>query len=102
MEEFKKFARYYRPYKLHFVFGVLFIFLGMLFGLYVPWLIGSAIDDLRIGVYNESLTLGRVSAHIAVILFVSLTSGTFLFWQRRLDKRLAASNTTCGAISMRP
>lgn len=84
MEEFKKFARYYRPYKLHFVFGVLFIFLGMLFGLYVPWLIGSAIDDLRIGVYNESLTLGRVSAHIAVILFVSLTSGTFLFWQRRL------------------
>jgi ATP-binding cassette subfamily B protein len=84
MEEFRKFARYYRPYKLHLIFGVAFIFCGMLFGLYVPWLIGHAVDDLRIGVYNESLTLGRVTAHIAVILFVSLASGTFLFWQRRL------------------
>jgi len=84
MEEIRKFARYYRPYRLHLIFGVAFIFFGMLFGLYVPWLIGNAVDDLRIGVYNGSLTLGRVSAHIIVILLVSLTSGTFLFWQRRL------------------
>jgi ATP-binding cassette subfamily B multidrug efflux pump len=84
MEEIKKFARYYGPYKLHFVFGVLFIFLGMLFGLYVPWLIGNAVDDMRIGVYNGSLTSLRVGGHILVILCVSLTSGTFLFWQRRL------------------
>ncbi len=84
MEELRKFARYYKPYKLHLIFGVLFIFLGMLFGLYVPWLIGNAIDDLRIGVYNQSLTLSRVSSHILLILTVSVTSGTFLFWQRRL------------------
>lgn len=84
MEEIRKFARYYRPYRLHLIIGVGFIFFGMLSGLYVPWLIGNAVDDLRIGVYNGSLTLGRVSGHIIVILLVSLTSGTFLFWQRRL------------------
>ncbi len=84
MEEIRKFARYYRPYKWHFIFGVAFIFCGMLFGLYVPWLIGQAIDDLRIGVYNGTLTFTRVTAIVGVILAVSLISGSFLFWQRRL------------------
>src|SRR5213078_2037573 len=65
-------------------FGVLFIFFGMLFGLYVPYLIGSAIDDIKISVYNETLSIGKVSMHTGVILFTSLISAVFLFWQRRL------------------
>jgi len=83
MEEIKKFARYYKPYKLYLFLGVAFIFCGMLFGLYVPWLIGNAVDDLRIGVYNGTLTVPRVSVHVILILGVSLISGSFLFWQRR-------------------
>ncbi|MBS1797230.1 MAG: ABC transporter ATP-binding protein [Acidobacteria bacterium] len=84
MEEIRKFARYFAPYKWHVVSGILCIFFGMLFGLYVPYLIGGAIDDIKIGLYNDSLTLGRVSLHVGLILGVSLVSAFFLFWQRRL------------------
>jgi ATP-binding cassette subfamily B protein len=84
MEQIKKFARYFMPYKWNVFFGILFIFLGMLFGLYVPWLVGNAIDDLKISVFNNSLNIQKVSVHVGLILSVSAISGIFLFWQRRL------------------
>ena len=84
MEEIKKFARYFKPYKWNVFAGVLFIFFGMLFGLYVPYLVGDAIDDVKISLYNENLTVGKISFHVGQILVVSLISAFFLFWQRRL------------------
>lgn len=84
MEELKKFIRYFKPYRLNVIFGIVFIFLGMLFGLYVPWLVGNAIDDLKISVFNNSLTVQKISVHVGLILGISAISGIFLFWQRRL------------------
>ena len=84
MEEIRKFARYFTPYKWNVIFGIVFIFFGMLFGLYVPYLIGNAIDDIKISLYNNSLNLKKISVHVFLILSVSLISAVFLFWQRRL------------------
>ncbi|HEY8560260.1 MAG TPA: ABC transporter ATP-binding protein [Pyrinomonadaceae bacterium] len=84
MEEIKKFARYFKPYKWNVIAGVAFIFCGMLFGLYVPYLIGAAIDDLKNRVAESTLTISIISSHVGLILLVSLISAFFLFWQRRL------------------
>jgi ATP-binding cassette subfamily B multidrug efflux pump len=84
MEEIKKFARYFAPYKWNVIAGILFIFFGMLFGLYVPYLVGDAIDEIRISLYNNSLTVGKITFHVGLILLISLISAFFLFWQRRL------------------
>jgi hypothetical protein len=35
MEELKKFARYFKPYKYHAIFGILFILVSMAFGLLI-------------------------------------------------------------------
>jgi len=84
MEEISKFARYFKPYKWNVIFGIVFIFFGMLFGLYVPYLIGDAIDDIKTSLYNETLTVWKISFHVGLILFISAISAIFLFWQRRL------------------
>lgn len=79
MEELRKFVRYFKPYKWHFVFGVLFIAVSMAFGLLIPFLVGRAIDDI-----NREITWNKVIYYPIVILVISLLSGIFLFWQRRL------------------
>lgn len=84
MEEIKKFARYFGPYKWNIAGGIVFIFFGMLFGLYVPYLVGNTVDDIKISLFNNSLTLWKVSIHVGIILVVSLISAFCLFWQRRL------------------
>src|SRR5262245_25168162 len=84
MEEIRKFARYFAPYKWNVLTGILFIFFGMLFGLYVPYLVGEAIDDIKNRVADGSLKISTVSYHVGLILFISFISAVFLFWQRRL------------------
>jgi ATP-binding cassette subfamily B protein len=84
MEEIRKFARYFKPYKWNVIAGVLFIFFGMLFGLYVPYLLGRAIDDIKNRDADGSLTIAIITYHVGFILFISLISAVFLFWQRRL------------------
>jgi len=79
MEELKKFARYFMPYKWHVAAGVLFILISMAFGLLIPFLVGRAIDDL-----SNEITTNKVIVYPLLILGVSLTSGIFLFFQRRL------------------
>ncbi len=79
MEELKKFARYFKPYKWHVIVGIIFILVSMVFGLLVPYLVGKAIDDLSAGI-----TWSKVIYYPLVILGVSFVSGIFLFWQRRL------------------
>jgi ATP-binding cassette subfamily B protein len=79
MEELKKFARYFMPYKWHVAAGVLFILISMAFGLLIPFLVGRAIDDL-----SGEVTWNKIIFYPLLILGVNLTSGIFLFFQRRL------------------
>ncbi|MGI9056650.1 MAG: ABC transporter ATP-binding protein [Pyrinomonadaceae bacterium] len=79
MEELKKFVRYFKPYKWQVIFGVLFIAISMAFGLFVPYLVGQAIDDI-----SREATQGKIIYYPLTILGISLLSGIFLFWQRRL------------------
>ena len=79
MEQLKKFARYFKPYKWTILAGVFFILCSMAFGLFIPYLVGQAIDDLTIGITRE-----KIIYYPLVILGISLMSGVFLFLQRRL------------------
>jgi ATP-binding cassette subfamily B protein len=79
MEELKKFARYFSPYRLNVIFGILFILCSMSFGLAVPYLVGQAIDDI-----SAEPTWNKIVYYPLVILGINFLSGVFLFWQRRL------------------
>ncbi len=79
MEQLKKFARYFNPYKWTILVGVFFILCSMSFGLFVPYMVGAAIDDLTAGI-----TWSKIIYYPLVILGINLASGVFLFLQRRL------------------
>lgn len=79
MDQIKKFARYFKPYKWHLFAGIFFILCSMLFGLFVPYMVGQAVDDLGAGA-----TWDKIIYYPLVILGINFASGIFLFWQRRL------------------
>ncbi len=79
MEELKKFARYFKPYKYHAIFGILFILISMAFGLLIPFYVGRAIDDL-----SQNVTWEKIIYYPLLILGINAVSGIFLFGQRRL------------------
>ena len=74
MEELKKFARYFKPYKWRVFLGVFFILISMAFGLYIPYLIGRALDDI-----SHEITWVKVTYYAILLLVVSAGSGIFLF-----------------------
>ena len=59
--------------------GIFFILCSMSFGLFVPYMVGQAIDDLRAGVTRE-----KIIYYPLVILGINIASGIFLFLQRRV------------------
>jgi ATP-binding cassette subfamily B multidrug efflux pump len=79
MSDLKRFARYFKPYRWYLLTGILCIFASVAIGLFVPRLVGQAVDNLR-----GEITWWRVSQYALKILLVSLVSGIFLFWQRRI------------------
>jgi ATP-binding cassette subfamily B multidrug efflux pump len=79
MERFRRFSKYFRRYKWHVALGVFFILISMSFSLFVPYIVGTAIDDL-----NEEITREKMILYPLLILGTSLVGGIFLFWQRRL------------------
>jgi len=79
MDDLRKFARYFRPYKGSLAVGVLCIFVSVVVGLLVPLVVGRTVDDLSAGV-----TWGKVTRSALVILGLSAVSGVFLFLQRRI------------------
>ena len=79
MEEIKKFARYFSPYRWNLGLGILFILISMAFGLLIPYLVGRAIDDL-----SADITYQKIIYYPLLILGINAFSGIFLFWQRRL------------------
>ena len=79
MEQLKKFARYFAPYKGTILLGILCILVSMAFGLFVPYMVGQAVDDLGRGITRE-----KAIYYPLVILGINFASGVFLFLQRRL------------------
>src|SRR6476620_5909900 len=79
MDDLKNFARYFRPYKLSLIVGISCILCSVLFSVYVPLIVGRAVDENWTEVSWSKLT---VSA--GKVVGASLISGIFLFLQRRI------------------
>src|SRR6185295_114731 len=79
MDDLQKFARYFLPYKLSLTIGIACILAGILFNLYIPLIVGQAVDENWTQVSWTRLTISA-----AKVLGASLISGLFLFLQRRI------------------
>lgn len=79
MEQLREFARYCAPYKGTILIGIGCIAVSMTFGMFVPYMVGVAIDDLA----NE-ITWQKAIYYPLIILGINALSGIFLFFQRRL------------------
>jgi ATP-binding cassette subfamily B protein len=79
MDDLRKFARYFRPYKLQLAIGIACIFASTAAGLFLPLFVGQAIDA------NWSdISWSRLTISAGKVLAASLISGLFLFLQRRI------------------
>src|SRR6266487_3611276 len=79
MEDLKKFTRYFLPYKVSLTIGILCILAGVLFNLYIPLIVGQAIDSNW-----TQVTWSRLTFSALKVLGASAISGAFLFLQRRV------------------
>src|SRR5918993_445584 len=79
MNDLRKFARYFRPYRRALGLGILCVLVSVIVGLFVPLYVGRAVDELR-----AAPTWGNITRAALVILGLSVVSGLFLFFQRRL------------------
>ena len=79
MDDLRKFARYFRPYKVSLIIGILCIVAGVIFNLTIPLIVGQAVDENWSAVSWSKLTISALK-----VLGASLISGTFLFLQRRI------------------
>jgi ATP-binding cassette, subfamily B, multidrug efflux pump len=79
MDDLRKFARYFRPYKKSLVTGILCILGSTLFTLSIPLIVGRAVDGLR-----EEVTWSKLTFYALATLGVSIIGGIFLFLQRRI------------------
>jgi ATP-binding cassette, subfamily B, multidrug efflux pump len=79
VEDLKKFAHYFRNYKLQLTVGILCILGSVTAGLFIPFIVGRAIDANWSEVTWPKLTIAA-----AKVLGASLISGLFLFLQRRI------------------
>ena len=79
MDDLKKFAKYFRPYKLSLFAGISCILGSVLFNVYVPLIVGQAIDANW-----TSVSVSRLSISALKVLGASVISGVFLFLQRRI------------------
>ena len=79
MEDLRKFARYFRNYKLQLTIGIACILGSVTSSLVIPLFVGQAVDANWTEVSWTS-----VSISAAKVLAASLTSGLFLFLQRRI------------------
>ncbi|HSE20586.1 MAG TPA: ABC transporter ATP-binding protein [Pyrinomonadaceae bacterium] len=79
MDDLKRFTRYFRPYKLSLTIGIACILAGIVFNLYIPLIVGQAVDENWTQVSWRHLTISA-----AKVIGASIISGIFLFLQRRL------------------
>jgi ATP-binding cassette subfamily B protein len=79
MDDLRKFARYFGPYKGALAVGIACILASVVFNLYIPLIVGEAVDQNWTTVSWSNLTVAA-----AKVLGASLVSGIFLFLQRRI------------------
>ena len=79
MDDLKKFTRYLSPYKVELIIGILCIIAGVIFNLYIPLIVGNAIDENWTEISWRRLTISALK-----VLGASVLSGAFLFLQRRI------------------
>src|SRR5690242_17966519 len=79
MDDLRKFARYFRKYKLQLTIGIACILAGVVVGLFIPLIVGRAVDANwhQVSWMNLTIAAGKVLA-------ASVVSGIFLFLQRRI------------------
>src|SRR5260370_5944567 len=79
MDDIKKFGRYFRPYKVSLTIGIACILAGVCFNLYIPLIVGQAVDANWTVVNWSMLTISA-----GKVLGASIVSNIFLFLQRRI------------------
>jgi ATP-binding cassette subfamily B protein len=79
MDDLRKFARYFRRYKLQLTIGIACIFGSVVAGLYIPLIVGQAVDENWTAVSWTKLTISA-----GKVIAASVISGGFLFLQRRI------------------
>src|SRR6266550_7388834 len=79
MDDLRRFARYFLPYKVELTTGIICILASVVFNLYIPLIVGKAIDANWTQVSWSRLTVSALK-----VLGASVTGGTFLFLQRRI------------------
>ena len=79
MDDLRKFARYFLPYKVELTVGIACIVASVVFNLYIPIIVGHAIDANWV-----EITWTRVTISALKVLGASVVSGAFLFLQRRI------------------
>ena len=79
MDDLRKFAKYFRPYKISLISGILCIIAGVLFNLWIPLIVGHAVDENW-----DRITWSKLTVSAMKVLGASAVSGTFLFLQRRI------------------
>ena len=79
MDDLRKFFRYFLPYKVALVVGIFCIVASVVFNLYIPVIVGKAIDAN----WTE-VSWWRLTQSALTVLGASLLSGIFLFLQRRI------------------
>src|SRR5690349_20879073 len=79
MDDLRKFARYFLPYKVALIIGICCILASVVFNLYSPLIVGQVIDQNWTQVSWTRLTLAA-----GKVLGLSIISGIFLFLQRRI------------------
>jgi len=79
MEDLRKLARYFRPYRASLIAGIACIVAGVIFNVTIPQIVGHAIDAN----WNE-VTWSKLNIAALKVLGASLMSGVFLFLQRRI------------------
>lgn len=79
MDDLRKFARYFRRYKLQLTIGIACIFASVVAGLFVPLIVGNAVDANWTEINWTKLTISA-----GKVLSASIISGIFLFLQRRI------------------
>jgi ATP-binding cassette, subfamily B, multidrug efflux pump len=79
MDDLRKFARYFLPYKVELTTGIICILASVVFNLYIPLIVGKAIDANWGQVSWSRLTISALK-----VLGASAIGGTFLFLQRHI------------------
>jgi ATP-binding cassette subfamily B protein len=79
MGDLRKFCQYFRPYKLAVTLGIVCIFASVVCNLYIPLIVGQAIDQNWSQVTWLLLTISALK-----VIAASILSGIFLFLQRRI------------------